>query len=316
MPGSLAQAFTQYLSRLELNSTRVTLASQRYKAIKAQVESTLSGATVRQIGSFQKRTKIRPLDLSDALDVDGIVVLGPARTYAAADQGGLTPSGALAKVSKALRQDKTYKLMEPEIDAPTVTLEYFDNFSVELAVGYEDYTGTYPRPSGPPCYLVAASTTWVPADYDFDAQTISGLNGAPSNDGCIVPVIKMMKQYLRSAEVPLNSFHIEIVVSQTLPSAIATWRTKGQTWGHQHAFAAVLSSARPLMASGITFPGSYSPLVTSGLSGAELADVGVFFEKAGKLAWSICGERDAEVSVERWRTFFGDPFPPWSSVGR
>jgi hypothetical protein len=316
MPGSVVQAFHQYLSRLELNPTRVALASQRYNAIKEHLGATLAGATVRQIGSFQKRTKIRPLDLSDTLDVDGLVVIGTARNYALPGQAGTTPAGALAQVSKALQDAKAYKLMKPEIDAPTVTLEYADNFRVELAIGYEERTGKYPRPSGPACYLVAGPTDWVPADYDFDAQTISGLNSAPANAGSIVPVIKMMKHYLRAAEVPLNSFHIELIVCATLPKAIAEWTAQGQVWGYQHAFAAVLSSARIFMASGIALSGSYSPAVTSGLSGEELKKIGIFFEKAGALAWNICGVSEAYVAVERWRTFFGDPFPPWASVGR
>ncbi|HVZ70912.1 MAG TPA: hypothetical protein VHJ20_00940 [Polyangia bacterium] len=313
MPGSVGQAFTQFLSRIELNPTRVTLASQRYNAIKEHLGKALPGATVRQIGSFQKRTKIRPADLSDALDVDGLVVLGTAHNFV---QGGLTPAGALAKVSGALKDAKTYKLMQPEIDAPTVTLEYSDSFRVELAVGYEDQTGRHPRPAGPPCYIVAGAANWDPTDYDFDAQTISGLNGQPANEGAIVPAIKMMKHYLRGADVPLNSFHVELLVCGTLPGAIASWAAKGQSWGLQHAVAAVLSSARPLMKSGLTLTGSHSPPVTSGLSTDEMGTIGAFFEKAGALAWNICSVAEPDVAVERWRTFFGDPFPPWGSVGR
>jgi hypothetical protein len=304
------------LTRLELNPARATLASKRYNAVKEHIEGTLSGATVRQIGSFQKRTKIRPLDLSDDLDVDGLVVLGPAHTIASPGAAGLTPPAALSRVSAALRDAKTYRLMQPEIDAPTVTLEYADKFRMELAVGYEDHTGARPRPSGPSCYLVAGQTQWLPADYDFDAQVISSLNGVPTHSGAIVPVIKLAKQYLRGAHVPLNSFHVEILVCLTLPAAIAPWTAKGQTWGYQHAFAAVLSSARPFMASGLRLPNSYSPAVTSGLPEEELRTIGVFLEKAGALAWDICREPAPDVAVERWRTFFGEPFPPWGSVGR
>jgi hypothetical protein len=55
-------AFAELLRRLELNPTRRALASQRYNAVKQVIEENLSGATVRQIGSFQRQTKIRPVD--------------------------------------------------------------------------------------------------------------------------------------------------------------------------------------------------------------------------------------------------------------
>jgi len=313
---SVDQAFRQFLTRIELNAARVGLASQRYNAVKEHVEATLTGATVRQIGSFQKNTKIRPLDLSEHLDVDGLVILGQARTIGPAGGSGLTTTAALSRVEDALRGAKTYRLMRPTIDAPTVTLEYADGFRMELAVGYEDWTGLRPRAQGPVPYLVAGKLDWLPADYDFDAQFITYLNGLPIHEGAIVPVIKLAKRYFRTTGVPLNSFHTEVLVCLTLPSAIADWVAKRQRWGYHHALAAVLSLASPLMISGLTLPNSYSPPVTSNLPADELRQVGVFLKKAGVLAWNICSESDAEVAIERWRTFFGDPFPPSGSLGR
>src|SRR5260370_12200907 len=69
----MKEAFAAALSRIELNPTRVQLASQRYNAIKQVIEQALPGKTVTQIGSFQRRTKIRPLDLRDQLDIDLLV---------------------------------------------------------------------------------------------------------------------------------------------------------------------------------------------------------------------------------------------------
>jgi len=70
---SVNEAFIELLKRIELNPARVTLASQRYNAIKTTVENALPGKTVSQIGSFQRKTKIRPADLGDALDIDAVV---------------------------------------------------------------------------------------------------------------------------------------------------------------------------------------------------------------------------------------------------
>ncbi len=87
----LDEAFDELLSRIELNPTRVTLASQRYNAIKAAIENALPDKSVRQIGSFQRKTKIRPLDLSDKLDIDAIVSFGPFRRFATDGRGVRAP---------------------------------------------------------------------------------------------------------------------------------------------------------------------------------------------------------------------------------
>ena len=54
--GGLAveDGFAGMLSRIELNDTRVALASQRYQAVKATLEAALPGKKVKQIGSFQR----------------------------------------------------------------------------------------------------------------------------------------------------------------------------------------------------------------------------------------------------------------------
>src|SRR5712691_4643275 len=115
----IKEAFAATLSRIELNPTRVQLASQRYNAIKQVIEQALPGKTVTQIGSFQRKTKIRPLDLSDKLDIDLLVKLKTANRYLF---GGPwvweTPEATLNKIQKVLIADQTYRIMRPRLDAP------------------------------------------------------------------------------------------------------------------------------------------------------------------------------------------------------
>ncbi len=80
---SVDEAYKELLSRIELNPARVALASQRYNAVKTALEAALPGKTLRQIGSFQRKTKIRPVDLSDRLDIDVVVSFGRFFQYAA-----------------------------------------------------------------------------------------------------------------------------------------------------------------------------------------------------------------------------------------
>src|SRR5437868_1509472 len=92
---TVKDGFAELLRHIELNDTRVALASQRYQAVQKTLETNLPGKTVKQIGSFQRRTKTRPQDLGDALDLDALVVFGRFTAYALPGRGGITPSGAL-----------------------------------------------------------------------------------------------------------------------------------------------------------------------------------------------------------------------------
>jgi hypothetical protein len=163
MPTTVKAAFAELLTRIELNPTRVELASQRYNAIKRVIESALPGKVVRQIGSFQRRTKIRPLDLSDALDVDALVSFGPAYNFSGAGENGVTPQKALQVVRSAISSNDIYKVMEPTTDAPVVVLEYADRtpFKIELAAGYVDKMGQHSHgQNAPECYLNQPPRDW------------------------------------------------------------------------------------------------------------------------------------------------------------
>ncbi|WP_147443312.1 hypothetical protein [Corallococcus sp. AB011P] len=311
--GTIHDAFNEFLRRIELNPTRVALASQRYNAVKDTVEANLKNATVRQIGSFQRKTKIRPRDLSDALDVDALVVMGEARQYARSGQG-LSPSGAIQKVIGALKRNETYRVMQPQANAPVVVLEYADGFKMEAAVGFVELTGKYPRHGGPSCYVVGERGSWRPADYDYDAKLISSLNQHESVQGFLVPCIKMLKHLIRSREVPLKSFHIEILAAHILPDAFAAWEQRGLPWGYPQAVAHFLSVVGERLRGPIALPGSYSPPTDSAQPPSELIEIGKFLQEQGSEAWRIFEVSDVSKAIARWQRFFGAPFPAASAI--
>src|SRR6266478_2779040 len=156
---SVDEAFKELLRRIELNPARVELASQRYNAVKESIETALPGKTVRQIGSFQRKTKIRPADLSDRLDIDVVVSFGSFYHYApTGSQGGVSPAFALEIVRQGLRRNETYRVMPQSQDHPTIRLEYADQMAIEMVPAYEDLTGQHPHGLGhPACYIVGAS---------------------------------------------------------------------------------------------------------------------------------------------------------------
>jgi hypothetical protein len=308
----VSDAFNELLHRIELNPTRVRQATTRYNAVKGVLEKELSGATVKRIGSFQRSTKIRPVDLSDRLDIDALAILGEVKSYAAAGQG-MSPQAAIQKVRRALSRDKTYQLMDPQANAPVVFLEYADDFHMEIAVGFADSTGTYLHPGGTPCYLVARADGWRPADYDYDAEYISDLNQRFTG-GALVPLIKLVKRTFRTWQLPLESFHTEILVATIAPTGIATWIRENKTWGYHHALAYFLSSAHGALTGPISLPGSYSPRVDSGLGPSQLTDLGKYLKNQAADAWKICGYKEETRAIHDWYDLIGAPFPVTSSL--
>jgi hypothetical protein len=308
----VTDAFEELLHRIELNPTRVRQAATRYNAVKGVLERELSGATVKRIGSFQRSTKIRPADLSDRLDVDALAIVGEVRSYAAPGQG-MRPEAAIHKVRRALASDKTYRLMDPQADAPVVVLEYADDLHMEIAVGFADLTGTYQHLSGTPCYLVARADGWKPADYDYDAEYISDLNKRFTG-GALVPLIKLVKRTFRTWQLPLESFHTEVLVATVAPKGIVTWIRENKTWGYHHALAYFLSSAGEALTGPIALPGSYSARVDSGLSPSDLADLGRYLRNQADDAWKICGYKEETRAVHGWHDLIGTPFPAASSL--
>jgi hypothetical protein len=302
---SVDEAFRELLRRIELNPSRVALASQRYSAVKATIESALPGKTLRQIGSFQRKTKIRPADLSDRLDIDVVVSFGRFFQYAVPGTVGTTPAMALETVRQAIQSNQVYRVMPQQQDHPIIRIEYADQMAIEFVPAFEDLTGQhFHAPDGPNCYIVGSSPyTWIPADYDYEAQIISGLNSMSEEK--LVPTIKMVKAYFRNASVPLKSFHTELLVANTVPNLVGEWRGKGYRYGYHHLLAGFLSQVSKTITSPAVLYGSFSPPVDSGLSVVTLSTLGTFLAARADAAWRLCATNE----TYGWREFFGEPFP-------
>ena len=233
---TIKSAFDELLKRIELNQTRVNTVSDRYKSVKETLEKGIPDCSVFQIGSFQRKTKIKPDDENAGLDIDVGVCLGDFHRYLTS--GGIYPKQALSTCRNGLVDNAQYKSMSPYQDAPTVTLKYADGFKIELVPCYRDVSGKYPRPNGPVCYVVGdEKNKWQPADYDYDAQVISGLNQTPIVMQALIPSIKMIKRFLRNHNSGLKSYHIEILCAMIIPSAIVSWETGRKSWHYKHILA-------------------------------------------------------------------------------
>ncbi len=302
------QAFDELLSRLELNQARIDLASQRYAAVKGHLETALPGKTVRQIGSFQRRTKIHPGAVNGPWDIDVAVCFDDVTAYAT-DGNGITPQKSLDIVRAALTSNQNYKVMGPVRDAPVVVLKYADGFKIELVPCYRERTGKYPRPGGPAAYIVPSpQNAWVPADYDFDAQLISSLNQTAAA-GNLVPAIKLVKGFVRAQSLPLKSFHIEVLCAAVVPDLVRGWKLTGILWQTQHLFAHTLTGLAQMLHQPASLPGSHSVAADSGFGPAERAHYAAVFDKYAGCARKALELDEAAGVVDLWRQIYGEPFP-------
>jgi hypothetical protein len=115
----------------------------------------------------------------------------------------------------------------------------------------------------------------------------------------------MVKCYFRNVRVPLKSFHIELLVANTVPALISEWTGKGYNYGYQHILAAFLGQVSNIIKAPASLNGSFSMPVDSGLSVLTLSSVGGFLATKAEAAWRLC----ATNSTTGWRDFFGQPFP-------
>lgn len=302
------EAFSETLSRIELNPARVELASTRYSAVKQVLERAIPGSRVRQIGSFQRRTKIRPQNLSDEVDIDMVATIGSATRIVGPGEGGTTPDDAFEKVKTALTGNLTYKSMTPRIDAPVVSIAYADDMAIEVVPAFVNkMVLARDQALDVQCYLIGTSGgQWIAADYDYDARYISVANG--NADSYLVPACKLMKTFIRSQRLGIKSFYIEVLCGLIVPELISEWRRKGYRWTHQHVFAHTLSRIANSFGVSVALPGSNSPPVVSGLTNQDAMRAKEVLSKKAAVALKLMGSSSPGL-VQAWSDLIGAPFP-------
>lgn len=302
------EAFTETLSRIELNSARVELASTRYAAVKQVLERALPGSRVRQIGSFQRRTKIRPQNLSDELDIDIVATIGTATRIAGPGEG-TTPDGAFERVKAALTGNLTYKSMSPRVDAPVVSITYADDMALEVVPAFvNEMVPARSQELDLQCYLIGThSGQWIAADYDYDARYVSAANTKANS--YLVPACKLIKTFIRNKQLGIKSFYTEVLCSLIVPDLVASWQAKGYRWSHRHVFAHSLWRISQLFGTHATLPGSNSPPVQSGLTPLGEMGAKAILTGCADVALGLTGSPEPGT-VRSWNELIGNPFPP------
>lgn len=299
---NVEDALVTTLSRIELDQTRVQRASQHYGAIKEWVESRLE-VELRQVGSFQRSTKIRPTT-GDSIDIDAVVCWGDA-TYICNSPGqGLTGPDALQQIHNVLIQHPTYGVKNLSIDSPVVTINYASEFSVELIPCFRNRVPPHNSFRNPASYLITNSIGgWEDADYDYDSEFITSAN--KNADGKVVPAIKLLKRFLRNNNIELKSFALEILVATLMVPTIVECRKAGVVCKWGDIICVFLNLAPNILTQPLTIPGSQSmPVIVP-----NAHEIARHMSKLGEYCMYLNKLPDSQSKFDSWRQFYGEPFP-------
>lgn len=302
---AIHRGFEECLTRIELDSTRIQLAKQHYNAVKSWLQSRLD-VEVRRVGSFRKHTKIRPRVVngkSFPIDIDARVCFGDATHFLPSGQTGITGDGLLQQLRNALIDNKTYHLMQPTIDRPTVTLSYADEFSIELTPCMRNRI--------PPdnSRFHANFLLWNNAgnleinDYDYDCAFITELNRL--HDGCLIPAMKLIKQFVRNQDIQLKSFQVELLCIDVLSRFLSQVKEAGSSWEWQDLIICFLELGPVALGADLRILGSRTtPTRISNVSQIQLQ-----LRYFAALAVKIRELGDTADAYQLWRAFYGEPFP-------
>ena len=303
MAKSITQAFNEFKTRLELSKTFQEAVTTHHKAIRKWIESCNYKIETKLIGSLQRRTRIQPR-ADDTFDIDILVILGAFHRISE-DDTGVSPSDAIDKLYKIMRNHGTYRKMDPQKDYPTVFIEYKDNIRVELVPAYRDFIY---QPKGRGYRIPKNYFEWTSADYDYDAEYISSKN--KETDGWLIPTIKMLKAAKRNLFPEMKSYHLEVLATSIIPKLINYYKNENITL----TFPILIFDFFYIAKDWVSFPcfikGSKSPDASAYMSYEQKQNLAYKFNKIADYCQKII-QLNGREGIERWRKLFGEPFPSY-----
>ncbi len=196
---STSSRFDQFLSNIKLTSDQLADAKTKYDGVCKKIHdhyysSDYDGSTKLLIGSYGKRTNIRP-----ARDVDVIFML-PASEYKQSTNDYNYQSSLLQKIKRILEE----KYPDTDIcgDGPVVVVNFSNNHFIEVVPAIELTNDKFYIPS------TSSGGYWKLDDpralYRFINDSDNNTNGNTRN------LIRMIKKWQDSCNVPVKSLVIEI----------------------------------------------------------------------------------------------------------
>ena len=200
----LSKNFEKFIEKIELTDNQIEDGENKADNIcktlhKHYYDSAYDGSTKLIIGSFGKNTAIRPPS-----DVDVIFELPPSEKERYDNRSGNGQSQLLQYVKEILI--KSYSLTNIKGDGPVVVVD-FDTYKIEVNPSFKEIYG-YDVP------ITKDGGKWERIHPIKEKEEID--KSDERSNGNTKNLIKMIKRWKSWWDVPLKSFHIELLVTDFL----------------------------------------------------------------------------------------------------
>jgi hypothetical protein len=288
---AVTKRFTQFHDNILLTENQHEDGTTKHHGVRKCLNSHYYGSSSESansllVGSWGKHTRVRP-----PRDVDVLFKL-PSTVHARFEEYSGNKQSALLQEVKGVLQS-TYPSTDMRGDGQVVVVR-FNSINVEVVPAFELTSGQY--------WICNTNDggSYKTADPVAEADQISSIHTDNSNN--LRPLIRMLKTWQSYCNVPLKSFHVELLTAEFLKQS--EWRQNSvfyYDWllrdffkflqGKEHAY--------------LFAPGTY-----------EMMNIGNDWksrcDSAYDRAVKACDyERDDLVNLAgvEWKKIFGDPVP-------
>lgn len=285
MATTVAAAFATLKRNLEITSLQAETVSTRQSEVRDAMEAGLSVLDSFLTGSYAKNTLIAPLARAD---IDIFIVLAPEyyQRY--------SPRDLLVETRKVLRL-RYPRTPEISPDGQAVTIE-FNDFKVDVVPSF------YRNGGG---FLIgdADKGQWIATDPKVHLDLMTRANSQHS--GNLIPLIKMLKGWIRTEGGVLRGFYLELLAVGALNGVTISNFPSGIRW--------LFDKGRETVRYTIQDPAGFGDQVR-GLRGVSVEQAVALFEGAYRkaiLAEALERRGLVREAIETWRSIFGDYFPAY-----
>jgi hypothetical protein len=288
------EAFERLRTNLELTGLQEITVAVRQKNVRAAVERQLTVVDDFLTGSYRRQTLIRPLSRAD---VDVVVVLD--RGYRKSG-----PCAVLDLVKKALLAEymRGTKISR---NGQAVTITFTD-FIVDVVPAFvRPWWSTWDEESWDICD--SGSDRWIVTNPKRHVEISSKANAL--HDGELVPRIKQLKAWNRTAGTPLHSFHLEVLAWSIFGRSWWWYSSQNSDWGSVRYF---FKKARGKLREPLSDPAGTGKDVGAYLHGTALDEAVSKVESAFKRcerAEEAAKNGDLAAMHEAYRRVFGECYP-------
>ena len=281
---TVIQAFDTMRQGLELTEPQRQAASAQQNVVRENLRQHLGGL-VRDFlsGSYARRTAIRPLH-----DIDLFIVLDPRIHPDVAPSRQPSSSACLRKVQGALARayPNTPAL---KLQDRSVNIQFSGTgIGYDIDPAFENRVGVYLIPD-------RGRNAWIETDPEAQATVLVDANARAGDK--LNPLIKMIKRWKDEHDVPLRSFHLEVMSYGAFRAAPASY-PEGVRALFGHLASAVLSACPN--------PVGVGPNIDAGMTQAERTMAREKLLEAERTA--VDAAPQTAGAHELWRTLFGSAY--------